>query len=105
MSFTGNEDHSISLSKAAEFTANYRQSAGQGAIIAGYFGETTLKNILNQDGCVGIRFYYGLDNNGDPKMVLVGADTDENDLIDGIIAEKSYPCPPYCSKQNQLNSN
>lgn len=105
MTFTGNEDHSISLEDAAKLTANYRSNAGPNPALAGFFGEETLKQILNQTHCVGIRIYYGEENDGTPTLVLVGADEDENDLIDGKIAERELPCPPYCSVQNTLNSD
>ncbi len=104
MAFTGNEDHSISLKDAAKLTANYRKNAGPNAILAGFFGKETLKKILDQDDCVGIRFYYGQDDMGTPKMVLVGTKANEDDLIDGIIAERSWPCPPNCGNKNVLNS-
>lgn len=104
MSFTGSEDHTISLAEASKLTKNYREKAGAEAIKAGFFGKETLLRILDQDGCVGIRFYYGEEDAGTPVMVLVGANSDGNDLIDGEIAERSVPCPPHCGGGNALNS-
>lgn len=104
MSFTGKEDHSITLNEAGKLTRNYREKAGEKAIKAEFIGKETLQNILNQESCVGIRIYYGEANNGKPEMVLVGVDIEENDLIEGILAEKTLPCPPYCGESNPLNS-
>jgi len=81
MSFTGHEDHKISFSEGAEFTARYRAQMGHDQTKGGFFGKDALTTILAQQGCVGIRFYYGLDADGKQVMVLAGVDANENDLI------------------------
>ncbi|MFH1853462.1 MAG: hypothetical protein ABIA75_14075 [Candidatus Neomarinimicrobiota bacterium] len=105
MSFTGNENHSISLEEASKLTANYRKSAGEDAVIAGFVGKTAIENIINQADCVGIRFYFGQHDDGKPDLVLVGAKANMGDLIDGIITERLIPCPPNCAPANVLNSD
>lgn len=95
MSFTGNEDHSISLTDASTLCANYRQN-NPGAIKAHFFGKTAIQDILNQTNCVGIRIYYGEDSGGNKQLVVVGTDANENDLTGGYLAERSITCPPYC---------
>lgn len=105
MSFTGKKDHSISINDAAELTRNYRESSESGAIIAEFFGREALERILAQEGCVGIRCYYGQKEDGKPALVLVGADANEEDLLDGSeIAQAGDPCPPNCASANPLNS-
>lgn len=103
MTFTGNEDHDIPLSTASEWTANYR-SANPGQTLAHYFGKSAINAILNQDTCVGIRIYYALDDNGAKQLVLVGVDASGNDLYNGLLAERSFKCPPDCGAINPLNS-
>jgi len=105
MSFTGNEDHSMTLEEAAELTANYRESAGEDAVKGGFFGQEALNEILKQEDCVGIRIYYGEDSKGIPKLVLVGAKANEDDMTGGVICEKHIPCPPDCGSANPLNSD
>lgn len=105
MSLTGNEDHSISLQTASEWTANFRDTISSGDTIAHYFGRTWLLDILAQEGCVGIRIYYALDEEGKKQLVLTGVNSDGNDLYNGILAEKSLRCPTNCSSANPLNSN
>ena len=102
MAFTGNEDHTITLLEAVELTKIFRDQASSGAVLGGFFGETCLQNILNQEGCVGIRCYYGLSNEGTPHFVLVGVDSEGIDLVDGILAERESPCPPYCDNTSPL---
>ena len=99
MKFTGNEDHSITLQEAAKQTESYRNSVPEGSILGGYFGKSTLQDILNQEGCVGIRCYYGLGNDDTPHFVLVGTDADGRDLVDGILAS---PCPPIYDDKSPL---
>ena len=102
MAFTGKEAEEFPLETAAEWTANYRNT-NPGAVKAHFFGKEIIQRILDQDGCVGIRCYYALDENGVQQMIMVGADKDENDLYNGIIAEKAIKCPPYCPKGSPLN--
>ena len=104
MAFTGREDHSITLAEASKLTANFRKKIEPGSIRGGFFGKEAILKILNQDGCVGIRYYYGEKDDGTPVLVLVGVDAEENDLIDGVLAEVSIPCPPFCGTANVLNS-
>ena len=102
--FTGLEDHTISIDDASELTRNYRMSAGKGAIKGGFFGRAAIEQVLSQEGVVGIRYYYAKENNGRPVMIMVGVDEFGKDLVDGFIAERSIPCPPFCGGLNPLNS-
>lgn len=104
MSFTGKEDHSITLEAAAKLTKKYRDSVHAQDIKGGFFGRDAIQELLDQDECVGIRYYYGLDENNVKVMVLVGAKADEDDLDHGALKEASLLCPPRCGKNNPLNS-
>ena len=101
MAFTGNEAERFPLETAASWTANYRKLNPNG-IKAHFFGTNIIKDILAQEGCVGIRCYYALDERGVQQMIMVGADKDENDLYNGVIAEIAAPCPPYCGVNSPL---
>jgi hypothetical protein len=104
MSFDGNEGKKVTLQEAAEWTANYRKSVQSGQTIAHFIGKNKLNELLEQENCVGVRIYYGLDENSEKNLVFVGADENENDLVDGVILEYSKRCPPICSNKNPLNS-
>jgi len=105
MDFTGKEDHSIELSEAAQLTANYRQTLTSNTEAkAEYFGKDALMNLLNQELAVGLRIYYGIDNEGTKKLVLVGVDAEGNDLYEGALMERGQVCPPVCSAENPFNS-
>lgn len=104
MSFTGDEAEEFPLSTAAEWTANYRTANPDGRL-GHFFGKTIINRILEQPGCLGIRVYYALDADGKQQMIMVGADANENDLHNGIIAEMSRPCPPFCPNSSPLRES
>ena len=100
--FTGDEDHSISLEEAALLTLNYRQDRNSNPKLGGVFGEQAIQKILDQEGIVGLRYYYGVENDGTPVLILTGVDKEWNDFYNGLLAERSMPCPP-CGTDNILN--
>ena len=102
--FPSNTDHSISLSDAAELTRKYRKTAGSNAVLATAFKKETVAQILEQKDCIGLRIYYGKKDNGDPTLILVGINSKDNDITDGILAEFGAQCPPWCPESNDLNS-
>lgn len=105
MTYTGNENHDFPLETASQWTANYRNSlAGSDNVIAHYFGKAAIQDIFDQEGCVGMRIYYALDAAGTKQLIIVGVDSSGNDLYTGKLAEKSLPCPSFCSAVNPLNT-
>ncbi|MBA2613603.1 MAG: hypothetical protein H0U95_16695 [Bacteroidetes bacterium] len=104
MSFNGNEGEQITLHDASIWTASYRNGGGSNGVNAHFFGVEKLKLILAQKDCVGVRMYYAKDDTGKPALVLVGVDKNENDLSNGVILDRSVPCPSYCGTPNPLNS-
>jgi hypothetical protein len=102
--FTGNEDHDISLMDAGVLVRNYREKAGKNAAKGGFFGSAALQQVLDQEGVVGVRYYYGEERDGRPVLVIVGVDQFGNDLVDGFLLERGVPCPPFCGLFNTLNS-
>jgi hypothetical protein len=102
--FTGSENHDISLADAAAMTKLYRQSVPAGSRKGGFFGRDAIEALLAQANCVGIRYYHGLDSRGEPVIILVGVDANENDLHTGQLLEFAIPCPTQCGTNNALNS-
>lgn len=104
MPFNGSEGNPIDPSKAAQWTANYRE-ANPGAVQSHFFGHDILAVLLNQAGREGIRFYHGLDG-GVPQLLAVSADAAENDQLgDGrIVADDARKGPPHSGQPNILNS-
>lgn len=101
--YTGQENHVITLEQAVKYVQNFKSFPRTPSTKGAYFGRNIFDKILSQGGCVGIRYYYGQDDNGNSNMVLVGVDSRGNDLTGGILAEIGLPCPPYCPEPNPLN--
>ena len=102
MSFNPNEDHSITLAAAAELTKAHRD-ANPGAKIGGFFGKNAIEAILAQPDCVGLKYYFAIEN-GQPTLVLCGAKANQDDLYLGLLAEHDSEDPPYSSSPNPLNN-
>ena len=103
MSFYPNQNHSITLAEAASMTQAFRL-ANSSDKIGGFFGKDAILSILNQTNCVGIKYYFARDTNGDLSLVLCGAKADQNDLYNGILAERALMDPPASGVPNILNS-
>lgn len=101
MAFNGSEGSKISVREGGDMTANYR-TANPGERKGHFFGRDLLMEILEQEGCMGIRMYYGIDDDGEKQLVICGADASEDDMLD-IVGDVSCPCPP-CGSANALNS-
>lgn len=115
MSFKGNEGGPISRETAKSWIKNYQVSESainpeKEITRAHFFGKEKILKLLNEDGCVGIRIYYGKDEKGGQKLLLVGVKKDMDDIApthmdraseDGpMILDLSFPCPPYCPKNS-----
>jgi hypothetical protein len=104
MSFNGSEGAFITLEEGAVMTANYRNTIQPGEVIGLFFGKEKIEKILEQPGCVGIRYYFAINDLGEKTLVLVGTDADQNDIVDGLIGDHAFPCPNICGNSNSLNS-
>lgn len=101
MPFNGSEGEQISLQEAQNLTSNYQTSNPNG-MIATFMGKDLIHSILDQEACMGIRIYYGQENEGEQRLVLVGANTDEKDMTEGVIADRGGNCPPQCDYTSPL---
>jgi hypothetical protein len=104
MSFNGNEGDFITLREGSEMTKRYRDTIQPGEVIGVFMGKEKIKAILDQSECKGIRFYFAKNERNENTLVLVGASADQNDMVDGLIADRSFPCPTICGNSNALNS-
>ncbi len=96
MAFNGTEGAPIDLETAAQWTANYRSTIAPTDTRAHFFGRDILEKILQQEGNMGIRIYYALNDVGEKQLILVGADANQNDQTNGTIADFSSGCPHRC---------
>src|ERR1700761_9375142 len=52
-------------------------------------GKVVLDQILNQPGCVGMRFYNGINEKGQKTLVYVGVDAEGRDLIKATVVNEN----------------
>lgn len=90
----------IALSEAKTITENY-QSANPASHKCHMVDIDMIKLIIDQEGCTGIRFYKGIDK-GIETLVLVGVDGDRRDMTEGVIVDRSLPCPSHCDENSDL---
>jgi hypothetical protein len=86
IAFTGNENHVITLDKATYLTEAYRNSVPQGSLLGGAFSRDILDRLLRQQKCVGLRIYNASNDDGSPTFLLVGVNSNNNDLFSRILA-------------------
>lgn len=51
-------------------------------------GKNILEQVLSQPGCVGMRFYNGINEKGQKTLVYVGIDADGKDLIERSVVKE-----------------
>ncbi len=104
MAFDGKEGKAIPLDTASKWTKNY-QSNNPKEVKASFYGKEKLQELLDEPESMGIRIYYGIDDNGAKKLVLVAARADQTNILptdtlrssEPIILNDGAECPPYCS--------
>ena len=96
------QPHDISLADACRFTKKYREGTLFNGLNGGFFGKKAIQDILDQEDCAGIRYYYGVDDTNNPVLILVGVTGDGFDMKDGLLAELSVPCPYVCDNTSPL---
>lgn len=101
--------HKVDLPAAAEQARAYRKAPPTKDDHAGAFLADAIRRVLDQPGCVGLRYYLAkkksdADNREVNTMVLVGVDGDGNDMTSGEILNTPFLCPPFCADPNALNT-
>jgi hypothetical protein len=74
------------------------------------FNADAINAVLQQDGCMGIRFYYGMDNTNKVMLVATGVDREGNDLdlaigqdLNPRLMQTAQRCPFTCPEPSQIN--
>jgi|SRR6478672_12601575 len=118
-------DHYIPLSTAVSMTSLYR-SKRESILQPNYqdldtlplsetFHKTAIDLLLNTNGCLGLRIYYGMDVHEKVHAILVAVDGNNRDILpandslstdneEPIIIEVGQRCPPSCPPSSDLNT-
>lgn len=90
-SYDTNLDHSMTLTDARVMTNNFRDTYPS-LNIGNTFNKDALQSIMNQTGCIFVKFYNAIDSDGLLKLVAVGVDINGTDMTNGLIMERSICC-------------
>ena len=101
-----NTGEPISGETAKRWIDNYKNAnPDPDTIIATFYGVNRINEILAQPDCIGIRTYYTIDDKGVQRLILVGVNSEGDNIWDktstlpgegGLIMEFGGLCPPNC---------
>lgn len=95
--------HEITLAAAVAMTEAYQtDSLFADQTIAVKASNDTYLEIINQTGCVAVRSYFAKNANGDLTLVIVGVDSNGNDMTAGKIMNNFVRCPQSCPQNSPL---
>ncbi|HRP08975.1 MAG TPA: hypothetical protein PLL69_10865 [Gemmatimonadales bacterium] len=94
--------HRISLDDALVMVRRAREAALL-PVHGWRIGGGIIREILAQDGAEGLRVYLGLGDDGVPTLVFMAADDQGADMPHGVLAELTWPCPPFCDDTSPFN--
>ncbi len=69
------------------------------------FDRSLFDDLLSQEGAAGLRFYNGMDDNLETRLIAVAVDSGGHDIVPaagvtavtgGLIAEEGQRCPTNC---------
>ena len=83
----------VTLDQMMAYTENC--SVNIEGVYAHLFSVSIFRQVLDQEGAIAARLYYG-EYNDKPTLVVVGVNPYGDNLLDGIIVEATFPCPPWC---------
>jgi hypothetical protein len=64
------------------------QNANPNENPAYYLGRNIIEKILAQPGCVGMRFYYGINEQGQKTLVYMGIDANGQDIVKSTVVSE-----------------
>ena len=74
------------------------------------FDAAQVVSMLKNPECTGLRIYYGMDEHNKIHAILVGVNSEDEDILppsdepENYILERSRRCPMYCPPPSGLNS-
>lgn len=91
-------EQSITKQEAANWTERFRRSKhGEAAYFGVFFDRNFISNILNQDNCKGVNFYYGLNTDNVQVAFPIGVAFNGAQIQNTEPDPTGIPCPPCCS--------
>jgi hypothetical protein len=117
------QSHQISLDEAIEMTTRYRNNIAT-IINSDYadvdilpfsetFNKSAFSTFMSNEDCLGLRIYYGMDEDLKVHSIIVGVTDGNEDMLPGssltsqenILIEDAQRCPPACPPSSVLNED
>lgn len=121
-----NPSHVIPLSTAVAMTTLYRNKRevilkeeykGRDILpLSETFRAEAISTVLAVPGCVGVRLYYGMDENEKVHLIVVAVNNANEDILPATtgdnamedddpipLLEEAFRCPPVCPPPSPLN--
>lgn len=93
----------ITLAEANTMPHAYQNdSLFSGQTISAKIPNAAYLDIINQTGCVEVRTYFAKNAAGDLTLVIVGVDSNGNDMTAGKIMNNFECCPQSCPQNSPL---
>ena len=78
-----------------------KYGSNKNLIRAHFYGRELINELLETKDAVGIRIYYGLNDDGEKELLLYAVDKNGKDIVQKIspqvnILDFGWRCPPYC---------
>ncbi len=97
--------NTITLEQAQAWAKKWRENPDTN-VIAFLIPEVDLTQAMAEENTVNIRTYLGIDEENNPKLMVVGVDSNNKDLIDEsngqYIYDFSTGCQPLCDVDSPL---
>jgi hypothetical protein len=97
--------NTITLATAQGWAAKW-QSDPANKIKAFLIPKEDITQLFQYDGVSDVRTYFGMDESGNQKLMIVGVDANGNDLIDDarqqFIYDFAQRCPDVCDTRSPL---
>ncbi len=95
--------HEITLAEAITMTHAYQSDTlFTGQTVAAKISADAYLEIINQHGCEAVRAYFAKNAAGELTLVIVGVDSNGNDMTSGKIMNRTENCPINCSQNSPL---
>ena len=106
--------HQITLAQAIDYTTRFRENPSEDTPYSETYLASSVKALLDQDGCHSFRIYLGRKADNRICSILVAVAENGQDILpsnnpalladdEGIILEDAFQCPPICPPPSPLN--
>ena len=106
MAFNGDEGKMIDAATAQKWIDNYQTKVNDpNATKSVFFGFRRLSELFGEDGSMGIRVFFAIDDEGAQTVVLASCNAKQQTMakldgssLSGLVLDFGIKCPPSCQE-------